>query len=215
MDEIEEGRIQGAQMKVYAVKCATFNGAHAYFPNQTEADSYLKDADRMFEGQCDGQHSVVLMVPEKDLAAALLQIERLTMERDSLAEQHRSVEKDYAALNRLLGEARKLLEKVEEQGLHHSCAMEGYTGPDCDECMEGLEQDILKFLRPTIEDLLGECRECNRLVRDCGNHGPIPPKTEKREVTGEIVGKIEPSAKFGPPQCTCMGFFKMNCAVHR
>jgi len=25
----------------------------------------------------------------------------------------------------------------------------------------------------TIEDLLGECRECNRLVRDCGNHGPV------------------------------------------
>lgn len=26
---------------------------------------------------------------------------------------------------------------------------------------------------PTIEDLLGECRECNRLCRDCGNHGPV------------------------------------------
>lgn len=26
---------------------------------------------------------------------------------------------------------------------------------------------------PTIGDLLGECRECNRLCRDCGNHGPV------------------------------------------
>jgi len=31
---------------------------------------------------------------------------------------------------------------------------------------------------PTIEDLLGECRECNRLMRDCGNHEPV---TEKRK----------------------------------
>lgn len=29
------------------------------------------------------------------------------------------------------------------------------------------------------------------------------------------VVPLKPNDKFGPPQCTCMGFFKMNCAVHR
>jgi hypothetical protein len=44
-------------------------------------------------------------------------------------------------------EARKLLVKVESQGLYHSCAMEGWTGRyPCEECVDGTEKKILTFL---------------------------------------------------------------------
>lgn len=63
---------------------------------------------------------------------------------------------------------------------------------------------------PTIEDLLGECRECNRLVRDCGNHGPVPsnatpdcgclfdPKTGKQVAVGS--GCVDVREKRGEPE---------------
>ncbi len=51
-------------------------------------------------------------------------------------------------------------------------------------------QEIGTPLKPkcepqTIEDLLGECRECNRLVRDCGNHGPVTEKRKCKACGGE------------------------------
>lgn len=66
------------------------------------------------------------------------------------------------------------------EGLHCvDCTAEESQSCDCPMLVPIFEA-MKGYLPSTIEDLLGECRECNRLVRDCGGHVPIPANTEKR-----------------------------------
>lgn len=94
------------------------------------------------------------------------------------------LELQVGALKKQLRTAQDVIQKhVADQveGLHcvDCVAEDSVVACDCPmlvqifEAMKGYEP-------PTIEDLLGECRECNRLLRDCGNHRSIPPNTENR-----------------------------------
>lgn len=56
------------------------------------------------------------------------------------------------AAKRQLGEAAKLLAKIDEQGLFHSCAMEGYIEKHgCGECKAATEQEILTLIGAIVE----------------------------------------------------------------
>lgn len=83
----------------------------------------------------------------------------LCIYQDGVFVDHCSLHRQIQTSSLQLSEAKKLLAKVENQGLFHTCGAEGYIEKyGCDECKEGLEGQILKFLGPTIEKLSTEKR---------------------------------------------------------
>lgn len=88
------------------------------------------------------------------------------VERLKLALQHNEMIRQKEKKNALLQveEHRKALEEISE--------FQGSAPQAARIALEALT--VKRNKEPqTIEDLLGECRECNRLMRDCGNHGPV------------------------------------------
>lgn len=108
---------------------------------------------------------------------------KLKEKYSDLLQSHHSLCGKIEELKKRLRMAQEVINKhVADQveGLHCvDCVAEDDEICDCPmlvpifEAMKGYEP-------PTIEDLLGECQECNRLARDCGNHGPIPTADLKR-----------------------------------
>lgn len=103
---------------------------------------------------------------------------------EALVEHAQAVNLENGELKKQLRTAQDVIQKhVADQveGLHCvDCAALDDESCDCPMLIPIFEA-MKGYLPPTIEDLLGECRECNRLVRDCGGHVPIPSTTESRK----------------------------------
>lgn len=151
--------------------------AHEKKQTDLQVDELKKDNERLKEGLMEIFHTGASS-RMKDFHALPAKAENLLKGGTSCAAQNLIIEhvkvkdriwKELDAANRLVGELRKALEEIyKNEGPGLDGSSENASGRIARLALEGKTE---KRVEPvTIEDLLGECRECNRLVRDCGNH---------------------------------------------